>query len=108
MAKNFLTQGLGLRTWKGSVKRREPASPAPHQKKVSTLGVIPTLPAQDLSFSDLYGPESVSQHIPRPSGESSWEKSQPEEGHGFGAPRGSCKLGGSPEARSQSPKGSRL
>lgn len=78
MEKNFLTQGLGLRTWKGSVKRREPDSPAPHQKKVSTLGLIPTLPAQDLSFSDLYGPRvSVPAH-PRPTWESSWEKSHQE------------------------------
>lgn len=33
--------GARVRAWKGSVKRRGPASPAPHQKKVSTPGLSP-------------------------------------------------------------------
>ena len=60
---------------------------------------MPTLPAQDLRFSDLCSPESVFKHIPRPSREISWEKSQPEQGNGLGV--GSCMLGASPEVRSQ-------
>lgn len=42
MEKNFLTQGLGLRTWKGSVKEEGARLPCSSAEKLSTLGLIPT------------------------------------------------------------------
>ena len=104
MEKNLLTQGARGKNLERLSEEKGASLPCFSPEKGKHPGPYAHTPCSDPRLSDLYGPESVSQHITRPSGESSWEKSQPEEGHGFGAPRGSCKLGAFPEVRSQPPK----